>query len=155
MTVVYITGLSGAGKSYTLDRLNQLGYEIVDTDYGYIKNIGNGVENETVLDEEKLVRLLNKNGQSHLFIAGIYSNQSQIYKYIDHVVLLAVEYNEMVKRINDRSTNDYGKALKEKEKIIYSFNHVLPLLKKSSDTIIDTTDMDIDEVCKKLVNLLE
>ncbi|MGP4108199.1 AAA family ATPase [Virgibacillus sp. L01] len=154
MTLVFITGLSGVGKSYTLERLEEQGYKTVDTDYGYITNIKDGDTEETVLNEEKMTRLINDNKQSHLFIAGCYSNQSKFYKHFDYVVLLTAEYDEMIKRIDERTTNLYGKRLEEKEEIINSFNNVLPLLKSSSDKIIETTKIDVDIICGKLISLL-
>ncbi|MFD0870394.1 glmZ(sRNA)-inactivating NTPase [Chlamydia abortus] len=154
MTTVFLTGLSGVGKSSTLERLREQGYNVVDTDYGYVTNIKNGDTEETVLDEEKMTRLLNDNGQEHLFISGCYSNQSKFYKHFDYVVLLMTELDVMIKRINERTTNDYGKRPEEKEAVIDSFNHVLPLLINSSDIIIDTTDMEVDIICERLRSLL-
>ncbi|MBO0992360.1 hypothetical protein IPU53_04790 [Bacillus sp. SD088] len=60
----------------------------------------------------------------------------------------------MIKRIDDRTTNYYGKRPREKEEIIDSLSRVLPLLKDSSDVIIDTTNMDVDVICEKLKDLL-
>ncbi|MCJ7842224.1 AAA family ATPase [Lederbergia sp. NSJ-179] len=154
MTIVFVTGLSGVGKSYTLERLEEQGYKVVDTDYGYVTNNGNGDTEETVLDEEKITKLLNENGQTLLFIAGCYSNQSKFYKHFDYVVLLTAEQDVMIKRIDERTTNYYGKRPEEKEEVIDSFNHVLPLLKNSSDLIIDTTNMDVDVICERLKSLL-
>ncbi|GIN73002.1 hypothetical protein J14TS2_34770 [Bacillus sp. J14TS2] len=154
MSIVFITGLSGVGKSYTLERLQEQGHKVVDTDYGYIMNSRNGDTEEAVLDEEKMISLLNENGQSHLFITGCYSNQSKFYKHFDYVVLLTADQDTMFKRINERTTNDYGKRLGEKEEIIDSLNRVLPLLKDSSDIIIDTTNVDVDVICEKLKVLL-
>lgn len=101
-----------------------------------------------------MTRLLNENGQSHLFIAGCYSNQSKFYKYFSYVVLLTADQDLMIKRINGRTTNYYGKRPEEKEGVIASFNSVLPLLKNSSDIILDTTNMVIDLICGRLKSLL-
>jgi hypothetical protein len=60
----------------------------------------------------------------------------------------------MLDRINKRTSNNYGKSPKEKAEIIYSYENVLPLLEKSSDIVIDTTHTGINEVCKRLKDLL-
>lgn len=155
MTVVYVTGLSGVGKSYTLEHLKKQGYKSIDTDYGYTTVIRNGDIEEIVLDEEKITRLLNENEKSHVFIAGCYSNQSKFYQHFDYVVLLTAELEVMSKRIDQRTTNYYGKRPEEKEEIIDNIDQVLPLLINSSDIIIDTTTIDAGLICEKLINLLD
>lgn len=60
----------------------------------------------------------------------------------------------MIKRIDERTNNSYGKTSLEKNEIIESFHHVLPLLKKGSDIIIDTTNIDVEDVCCQMKSLL-
>ncbi|MGM1048131.1 MAG: AAA family ATPase [Bacillota bacterium] len=109
---------------------------------------------ETVWDEEKVTQLLEKYKHTHLFISGIYSNQGKFYKHFDYVVLLKVQLNEMLDRLNKRTSNNYGKSPIEREKVIDSYENVLPLLEKSSDIIIDTTHCSIDVVCNRLKELV-
>lgn len=154
MSIVFITGLSGVGKSSVLEQLENQGYNVVDTDYGYIKEIENEEFKERVWDEEKITQLLEKYKQSHLFISGCYSNQGKFYKYFDYVVLLKAKLSIMLDRINRRTSNSYGKNIKERAEIIDSYEKVLPLLEKSADIVIDTTHNGIDIVCKQLKELL-
>lgn len=154
MTIVFVTGLPGVGKSSSLEKLKHQGYNVIDTDDGYIKNISSRNTEETVLDNDKIVSLLKENAKSDLFIAGVYSNQYQIYKYVDLIVLLTVNHNELIKRIAERTTNDYGKTIEERKEITNNYYRVLPLLEESSDTTIDTTNLDADMVCELLKRLL-
>lgn len=154
MTIVFVTGLPGVGKSSSLEKLKHQGYNVIDADDGYIKHISSDNTVETVLDNDKIVSLLKENTKSDWFIAGVYSNQYQIYKYVDLVVLLTVNYNELIKRINERTTNNYGKTLKEQKEITDNYYRVLPLLEESSDTMIDTTNLDATMVCERLKRLL-
>ncbi|MGG4108896.1 AAA family ATPase [Paenibacillus lautus] len=151
MAIIFVTGLSGTGKSTVLEELKILGYNVVDTDYGYIKEAENG---EVVLDEEKIMQLLEEHRNSHLFISGIYSNQGKFYEHFDHVVLLKVDLIVMLERINIRTSNNYGKSPDEMAKVIDSYKNVLPFLKEGSDIVIDTATNGIDSVCKRLVGLL-
>lgn len=154
MAVIFITGLSGVGTTSALKQLEKEGYKVVDTDYGYVKEIKVGDIEEIVWDEEKIMQLLEKYKESHLFISGCYSNQGRFYKYFDYVVLLKAELKVMLDRINKRTSNNYGKSPEERAKVIESYENVLPLLEKSSDIIIETTNTGIDEVCRRLKELL-
>ncbi len=150
MTVLFITGLSGTGKSTLLDELKLRGYHVVDTDYGYIQE----VDGEVILDEDKITRLLEEYRDSHLFIAGIYSNQGKFYERFDRVILLKAELEVMLDRIQNRTSNPYGKHPEEIAKVIASYRYVLPLLEARADIIIDTSNNGVDSICKKLLDIL-
>jgi broad-specificity NMP kinase len=130
------------------------GFNVADTDYGYVKRIRNGEFEERVWDEEKIAQLLKNYEDSHLFLSGCYSNQGKFYDYFNHVVLLKADLDVMHERIANRTNNNYGKSSEEWAEILDNYENVLPLLEKSSDIIIDTTNVDIDEVCTRLKELL-
>jgi len=150
MAIIFVTGLSGTGKSTVLEELKVLGYNVVDTDYGYIKE----EYGEMVLDEEKITNLFEEYRNSHLFIAGIYSNQGKFYEHFDYVVLLKVKLNVMLERINNRTSNNYGKSPEEVEKVIASYESVLPILEGGADIVIDTSNYGVDSICTRLIDLL-
>lgn len=154
MAIIFVTGLSGVGTSSALEELEKEGYNVVDTDYGYVRLIKNEGVEERVWDEEKITQLLEQNKQSHLFISGCYSNQGKFYNHFDYVVLLKADLNVMLDRINKRTSHNYGKSPEERAEVLDSYENVLPLLEKSSDIIIDTTHNGINEVCRKLKELL-
>ncbi len=151
MAIIFVTGLSGVGKSSVLNQLEKEGYHVVDTDYGYLKVDKNG---ENVLDEEKITQVIEKYKKSHLFISGCYSNQGKFYRFFNYVVLLKADLDIMIDRINSRSSHDYGKSQEQKAEVIDTYKNVLPLLEKSSDLIIDTSDNGIDVICNRLKELL-
>lgn len=155
MTIIYITGLSGVGKSRVLEHLALEGYNVIDTDYGYTKKVFNGSYEESVLDEAKILNLIEINKESNLFISGCYSNQGQFYQYFDHVVLLTAELDVMLERIKMRTNNPYGKSIEERAEVIDSHEHVLPLLKRRASRIIDTTNTEVEYVCDRLKELLK
>lgn len=154
MAIIFVTGLSGVGTSSALEQLEKEGYNVVDTDYGYIKVIKNGEIEERVWDEEKITQLIDKYKGSHLFLSGCYANQGKFYKHFDYVVLLKAELKIMIDRINNRTSHHYGKSPEERAEVIDSYKNVLPLLEKSSDIIIDTSHRGIDVVCSRLKDLL-
>ncbi len=154
LAVIFITGLSGVGTSSALEYLEKQGYNVVDTDYGYVKEINNDGITERVWNEEKIKQVLDKYRESHLFISGCYSNQGKFYKDFDYVVLLKAELDVMLDRIDKRTSNNYGKSPEERAEVIDSYENVLPLLEKASDIVIDTAHTEIDEVCSRLIELL-
>jgi broad-specificity NMP kinase len=154
MPIIFVTGLSGVGTSSALEQLEKQGYNVVDTDYGYVKEIKSGDYYERIWDEEKIIQLIEKYEQSHLFISGCYSNQGKFYKHFDHVVLLKADLDIMLDRIDKRTSNNYGKSPQQRAEVIDSYENVLPLLEKRSDIIIDSTNNGIDVVCSILKALL-
>lgn len=155
MTVVYLTGLSGVGTTSALTGLKRLGYQTIDTDYGdYVTEVPQVTGTARLLKEDKMTKLLESADSSHLFISGCCDNQSTFYKDFDVVVLLKADLTTMLKRVEERNTNDYGKTPEQRAEILENHRTVLPLLEKSSDVIIDTTTQSVDDVCKILESLL-
>ena len=150
MPILFLTGLSGVGKSSVLSELKNRGYKTTDLDYGYITF----QHNERLFDEMKVNRLLENHKASHLILAGTESNQGQFYSSFDVVVLLTADLDTMLDRIKARESNRYGKTKEERAEIIESYYAVLPLLKQRAQVIIDTTDISVEEVCDQLESLL-
>lgn len=155
MTIIYITGLSGVGTTSALDELNYRGYRTIDTDYGdYVEEVVTGTEKAHFLNENKMKQLVESSGEEHLFISGCCDNQGKFYKDFDVVVLLKADLSTMLERIEARTTNQYGKTPEQRQEILENHSAVLPLLEKSSDVIIDTTNLSIPEVVNQLEALL-
>ncbi len=151
MSVIFITGLSGVGKSSVLNHLEKKNYKTVDLDNGYMTL---GETGERLLDEEKIMDLIANHQETDLFLAGTESNQGTFYPHFDQVVLLTADLETMLARIEQRTTNDYGKSPVERAQIIKSFHEVLPLLKERPDLIIDSTSKTIEEISEQLIDLL-
>lgn len=95
MTIVYITGLLGVGKTTVLQVIARSGYEVVDTDYG-----GYVIETASArLLHEPKMRALLQDVAGHLFISGCYENQRDFYDAFHIVVLLTAELETMLHRI--------------------------------------------------------
>ena len=58
MAITFVTGLSGVGTSSVLEQLGKQGYNVVDTDYEYIKRLKNGMIEERFWDEDKITKVL-------------------------------------------------------------------------------------------------
>lgn len=146
MSVLFITGLSGVGKSSVLDEMKNRDYQTVDLDIDYMTVI-NG---ERLINDRKLQKLINQHKDNNLVIAGTESNQGKFYNQFTAVILLTAHLDVMLERIDTRTNNQYGKTQAERDEIIQNYKDILPLLKKSATQIIDSGLFSVQEVCNQL-----
>lgn len=136
MPVILVTGMSGTGKSTTLNLLAQRGYRTVDTDYGdWIDRAG-----EPRWREDRIEALIAEHERSAepLFIAGAVRNQGGFYARFDEIVLLSVPIRTVLDRVATRRNNPFGNTAEDQERIIADTREVEPLLRESATVEIDT-----------------
>ena len=154
MKRIYITGMSGTGKSSVIERLQSRGFTAIDTDYNDWCELSISEDGpEWILREDRLHEFLKASSISSLFISGCSSNQTKFYKFFDHIVLFSASLEVILKRVAQRASNPYGKNETERTEIIRNFEHIQPLLKKNADVEIDTATMSIDEITDTLIKL--
>lgn len=125
-----ITGMSGTGKSTVLVELARRGHRVVDVDeVGWAVEVplpdGSGVEQ--LWREEPVAALLAKDAAGSLFVAGCASNQGSFYDRFDAIVVLSVPREVLLQRITSRTTNSFGKAPAERQRILDDLAAVEPL----------------------------
>jgi dephospho-CoA kinase len=144
---VFVTGMSGTGKSSALAELARRGFRTIDTDEpGWTLEDDDGGR---WWDEERIAQLLEEEGPT-LYVSGTVSNQARFYDRFDAVVLLSAPAEVLLDRISERSTNDYGKSLEERELILGHVREIEPLLRKTCTHEIDAT-LPLSEVVERLV----
>jgi adenylate kinase family enzyme len=136
MARVLITGMSGTGKSSALAELGRRGYRVVDTDdpgwreYRADADPSDDVHRgEWVWVEERIAALLDADDGRSLFVQGTVRNQGRFYDRFDAVVLLSAPADVILDRVARRTTNDYGKAPRERAMILADLAAVEPLLR--------------------------
>lgn len=145
MPVVFVTGMSGTGKSSALAELERRGHRIVDTDYGgWIEG-----EPEPLWREDRITDLLDEHGDETLFISGCVANQGKFYERFDAVVLLSAPADVVLERVAGRTTNDFGTSDAERERILSDLAAVEPILRRGATAEIDTR-APLDEVVDAL-----
>jgi broad-specificity NMP kinase len=149
MGVVFVTGMSGAGKSTVLGELDRQGFDTVDTDYG---SWCHDVDGDNKWDEPKISSLLAKERAGVLYLSGTVSNQGRFYDQFDAVVLLTAPHQVLFDRLGTRNTNGYGKSPAERAEIGRYLLTVEPLLRQSSTHEI-STDCSVEEVVAALINI--
>lgn len=135
---VLVTGMSGTGKSTVLAELARRGFETVDTDEpGWTRWSD---EDEGYLwIEERIAELLSRDRATTLYVSGTVSNQGRFYDDFDAVVLLSAPAAVLLRRIERRTTNPYGKNPSERELIRRHVVEVEPLLRATCTHELDAT----------------
>lgn len=130
MSLIYITGPTGSGKSTLSIKLRDLGCETYDADekicawyenatgkqVGYPKdpNVRPAdwqLHHSFLMSETIVKELYIKSKSADIFILGIAPNDLEIAeKYFDKVILLVISETTMVNRVRSRTNNQYGKS---------------------------------------------
>ena len=144
-----MTGMSGTGKSVALAALRERGFEVVDTDEPGWTNWSNE-DGGYLWREERIAKLLAQERRQTLYVSGTVSNQGRFYPQFDAVVLLSAPADVILRRIERRRTNPYGKTAAEREAILHHLAEVEPLLRATCTHEIDTTQ-PLERVVAELV----
>jgi dephospho-CoA kinase len=146
---ILVTGMSGTGKSSALAELARRGFRTVDTDQpGWTVEDPDGGK---WWDEGRIAQLLTGNGPT-LYVSGTVSNQGRFYDRFDAVVLLSAPADVLLDRVSKRTTNDYGKAVEERELILEHLRDVEPQLRATCTHEIDAT-LPLAEVVDRLAEI--
>jgi hypothetical protein len=141
--------MSATGKSTALAELARRGFEVVETDVPPWSEWSE-VENGYVWCEELIGELLAREPSTTLYVSGAVSNQGQFYPEFDAVVLLSAPGEVLLHRLDVRTTNEFGKAAEERDRILNDIREVEPLLRASCTHEIDATK-PVAEVVAELV----
>jgi len=138
MRKILVTGMSGTGKSSALDSLGERGYAVVDTDKDDW-TAWSEAEGGYVWREARIEELLGRKDGPTLFVSGTVSNQGRFYPQFDAVVLLSAPPEVLLRRLETRTTNDYGKNSEERDLILHHLAEVEPLLRATCTHEIDAS----------------
>jgi hypothetical protein len=80
------------------------------------------------------------------------SNQEKFYGRFDAIVLLSAPVEVILERVENRTTNDYGKGPGERELILSHLGWVEPLLRATCTHEIDAS-RPLEEVVEALIDI--
>jgi dephospho-CoA kinase len=148
---VLVTGMSGVGKSSALAALARRGFEVVDTDEpGWTD--WSDEDDGYVWREERIAELLLRARETSLYVSGTVSNQGGFYPSFDAVVLLSAPADVLLRRLEARTTNDYGKTALQRALIVEQVRDVEPLLRATCTHEIDASQ-PLDDVVAELARI--
>src|SRR3954452_13738583 len=109
--------MSGTGKSTALAELRRRGFQVVDTDEdGWTE--WSEDDGGHVWREDRIAALLSREEGPTLYVSGTVSNQGRFYPQFDAVVLLSAPAELLLRRIERRTTNPYGKTRDDRESVL-------------------------------------
>lgn len=166
MKRVLLTGMSGVGKSTVIRELVTRGFKAVDLDcdeYSEWVHVppdsvipGTPVEphRDWVWREDRVGQLLSLEEGNVLFVSGCASNMKKFRAQFDAVILLSAPADLIVQRLAQRQGNAYGKRPEEVARVLDLIQTVEPLLRKSADHEIDSSQ-SLDEVVAEVLQLVQ
>lgn len=153
MRRILLTGMSAVGKSTIADRLSELGYKVVDTDYGGYSVVDE--RGDQHWDVGRIRQLLATEDVDVLFVVGCDDAQVEFYPDFDHIVLLSAPRDCIVERLATRTNNPFGRTSDELAKILADLEMYEPLMRRDATHVIDTSnpvDRVIDEILRLTSN---
>jgi shikimate kinase len=151
MRRILVTGMSGTGKSSVLEKLRLLGFQTVDTDERDWTEWSEA-DGGYVWREERIAELLADDEGPSLYVSGTVSNQDRFYDRFDAVVLMCAPADVLLSRIENRTTNPYGKTAAQRDLVLRHLAEIEPLLRRTCTHEIDATQ-PLAEVVAQLAEL--
>lgn len=154
-SIIFITGMSGSGKSTVLKELASKGYATIDTDnegycsYDYDERYQ---ECGWLWKEDEIKGIVNNHLEGVLFISGTVSNQGKFYSYFNEIIYLSAPLSILLVRVQKRANNRYGQTDKERKTIQSDFEQFDAMIKASATTVIDATK-DLEKVVEEVESI--
>ncbi len=144
---IYLTGMSGTGKSTVIRALQQSGWPAVDLDLPQFNSLTRDQTGfpDWILREAVMAELIAAHDGGSLIAAGCKTNQAQFYPFFDEVILLTAPVAVMQRRIMAREDNPFGRDPVQWHKILADQAEFEPLLRQGAHRVIDT-DRPLAEV---------
>ncbi|MFO0920836.1 MAG: AAA family ATPase [Candidatus Saccharimonadales bacterium] len=137
MSLIYVTGIAGAGKSAVCEELTKRGFEAHEGDDNlsafYNNETGEITDRPTTvtdrtpewraehtwkMSKEALQKLKASSDHKPVFVCGVASNENEYIDVFDKVFALDVDIETLMHRITTRTTGDFGKSPHEMETLL-------------------------------------
>ena len=169
ITKVYITGVSGTGKTTIANLLSQKGIKAYSLDevpglcHWVNKIDGKIVNYEAKLDREfieshswicnieKLKQLINQN--ESVVILGLADNQEEFLSFFDKIILLQCKPETFLNRIKERADNPFGQDKSAQEYLLDTYKAFEQKILENGAIAVNTEDptqMVIEKIVKQI-----
>jgi len=152
MSLIFVSGVSGTGKSTLMRELRKRGEEAIDMDTDCIrvsKVTGNVISYEEakrdgydwIYPKDALQKLKAEAATKDIFILGITDNPQVIQDAADKFVWMTIPLDVLVQRLDSRQ-KEYGKSERERKLILDQYNTLSNSLKPETFTLDATKPVE-------------
>jgi dephospho-CoA kinase len=158
MSLFYVTGVPGSGKSTVQKELHKLGFEAYDIDnprFGCPVNKSTG-ESTTVptidlrtpewfnnhewrVSRKSIQELKNEATHNNIYLCGTATKEGLVLDLFDKVIYLNIDEQTLKQRLSSRTNNDFGKTEHELNLILERYKIAQQKLNSLDAIIIDST----------------
>jgi thymidylate kinase len=177
MPLIYVTGISGSGKSEVRKELLKRGFEAHGTDEdgiaAFYNNETGEIENENAnnpdfrtpewrakhtwkAQRDKVKGLADKAKDKPIFLCGVVANDNEIWDLFGKVFALVIDESTLKHRITNRTENNFGQNPHEFAMISEWQKTAEEDYRKFGATIIDATkplEHVVDEIVSDIQNI--
>jgi thymidylate kinase len=140
--LIYVAGISGAGKSTVCVELRRRGYDAHDSDLEnnavwVDRNTGEAIGRiegasrtpgfleryEWRFDPERVAALARRAEDHPVFLCGATANEAEVWPLFRCTIYLAIDDETLRHRLATRTSNDFGRSEHEREMVL-SWHHV-------------------------------
>ena len=169
MRLVWVTGISGAGKSTVCEVLKSIGVTAIDTDHDGFNEWVVTATGEPVVDppdptpadwvdthawhiRPDLVRALRDDSPGVTFLFGAVANEREVWDLFDRVGCIAVDDETVRHRLATRTSNAFGQHPADLERILGWNRELEGGYRHAGATIVDGT-RPVDQVVHAVLRL--
>lgn len=176
MPLIYITGVSGSGKSAVRTELLKRGYKAFGTDENGIARFYNNETGEITdtpikaqdrspewyahhtwkLSRQRVERLALQGKDNPVFLCGGASNDEEVWDLFSRIVALVIDEATLKKRIAARTTNDFGKLPHEYASVLEWQKGAEAYYRRMNAVLVDATqaiEVVVDEIVEEVSKL--
>jgi hypothetical protein len=175
MPLIYVTGISGSGKSAVLKELRSRGYEAYGTDEDgiaafYDNHTGEKLANPPgtaagrtpewrsrytyKMGRDEVGRLATHATDGPVFLCGVAANENEVWDLFSKVLALVIDDDTLELRIATRTNNNFGQVPHELESILKWQAGAEKTYRRHGVTMIDAT-RPIAEVVDDVVQVAD
>lgn len=172
MSLIYVTGVAGAGKSTVRIELQRRGLEAYGTDEDSLAAFYNNTTGASVGSEvppeirteawrhehtwkvppEKIEKLAEQAKNMPIFLCGVVSNESEFWGMFSHIFALTIDEPTLIQRLRDRPNNNFGKLDHELRDVLEWQQGAAEGYRRSGAILIDATrpiDTVVDDILER------
>lgn len=169
---IFVTGISGTGKTAIAKKLEEKGFKTIDIDY--VPNLCSWINKETkekaelsntdspdnefidkndyICDVNKLAEMMKEFNEAVLVFGSVGDNGDLLHLF-DKTILLQCKSETLVERLRNRDTNDFGKKKEVQERML-EWKIIFDDLMIKAGAVCISTDKSIEKTVDEIIRVI-